>query len=87
MRGVSANGRQYYRDVSQIEHTGNCPQAHVRAADIENEIVTLLLQAASNPDLEARMQAAQIQIEQAHARAQRAGELYLNCLFRTSCPG
>jgi DNA invertase Pin-like site-specific DNA recombinase len=76
LRGVSSHdGRRYYRDVTRIEKTGKCAQPLIRAGSIEQQIVQILLQATQDaPDL---VRSAQVQIDAADKRYERAKFLYL----------
>lgn len=76
-RGVSNNGRRYYRDVTHIEHIGECPQSLLVAENIENQVADYLRKSVQDTDLDTRMKNVQRQIEEAETRFDRAKELYL----------
>jgi hypothetical protein len=42
MRAASSSSYRYYRDVTQIEHLGNCDQPTLRAEEIEEQVVEFL---------------------------------------------
>lgn len=91
---TTTSGYRYYRDATQIEHTGDCTQPPVKAEDIEAQVVEFMLdcQRALPADwreqLEARWaqaapDAAQ-QVAQAKERLARTVELYLGGLLEAS---
>ncbi len=91
MRGMATGGRRYYRDVTRLEHSGDCSQPTLRAEVIEQQVVDFLT-ALRLPDdwetwvrnryLTPAQQATLVSQEQAlQQRWARAQELYLTGLF------
>ncbi len=77
LRGVSVRGTRYYRDAAQIEHVRECPQALVRAEQIEQAVVDWLVQTLLPVGSEAECAAAQARLHEAELRFKRAQMLYV----------
>ena len=77
LRSGSNQGRRIYRDVTQIEHRGGCPQPIILANLLEETILNALrLVVDDKPPLQ-NLQAQQAREQQAEARWGRARDLYL----------
>ena len=88
MRAQSGNGVRYYQDKSRIQHLADCPQALVRANDVEEQFAQLVqsiqltpnwreeVVAALHPKLDA--DAIREQEEATQARLERAKRLYID---------
>jgi site-specific DNA recombinase len=78
MRGSSAKGSHYYyRDSTNIEKIGDCPQHSVRAEIIDEQFLAWLRETLKDQSELERMEAQQNMLEQAENRYGRAQELYL----------
>ncbi len=87
MRGMTSGGRRYYRDVTHVNHIGNCVQKTVRADVAEQQVVDLLCGVKLPSDWQEwvmsnhftpQERATLAESEQAlQARLDRATELYL----------
>jgi hypothetical protein len=78
MRGSSgSNGKHYYRDATQIEHTGTCHQPLVRAEQIELQIVDYLKNALSSLNEDEILSQYQQKKDDIESRWKRAKTLFL----------
>ncbi len=50
MRGITSGSRRYYRDVTHVNHAGNCTQKTVRADVAEQQVVDLICSVKLPPD-------------------------------------
>ncbi len=76
-RGVSVRKQFYYRDATQVKHTGVCTQSLVLAKELETELHTFLQEALADPSLRRVLQTTEDLQKQAKARLERAKTLYL----------
>lgn len=76
-RGVSSNGRRYYRDSARIERTQPCQQETVRADDMELQLVTILRDLSYNWQQAQQIYNQQQKEEESMERFERAKELYI----------
>ena len=76
-RGVSVRGVRYYRDSAQIEHLRKCSQPLIRANVIEQAVVEWLLNRLELAVKTYDPQVAQLCLQEAEARLERAQILYL----------
>ena len=76
-RGVSSNGRRYYRDSARIERTQPCQQETVRADDLELQLVTILRDLSYNWRQVQQIYNQQQKEEESVERFERAKELYI----------
>ena len=87
LRAMTSGGRCYYRDLTRIDHSGDCDQPTLRATDIEAQVLAFVNRLRLPPDWRAwceqtlrapaEQAAYEQQLAQLRARWQRAQELYL----------
>ncbi len=78
MRGSAGKpGMFYYRDTTQIEKSGNCPQCRVRAEHIEEQVVDWLKRVFKQKWIDEEYIANGEQLERIQARYNRVKELYI----------
>ncbi len=87
MRGLSSNGRRYYRDLTRIDHCGECDQPTLKAEEIEQQVYDFISSLTLPADWKEQVEAAMLsdeekaQIDQRQealeVRWERATELYL----------
>ncbi len=78
MRGsMGKKGMFYYRDTTQIEKSGSCPQCTVRAEQIETQVVTWLKMIFKQKWIDEELIVSSRQIEKIQSRYNRAKDLYI----------
>ena len=77
LRSGSNRGQRLYRDVTQIEHRGDCPQPIILADALEELLLKVLRGAVEDEAPVQNLQAQQARAQQGEARWGRARELYL----------
>ena len=77
VRGVSSEGRRYYRDAALIERTHKCNQKSVRADDLELQLLLTLLNIGYNWQNSKEIYDQQQKEREAETRVERAKELYI----------
>jgi len=77
MRGSMGKREYYYRDTTQIEKSGNCPQCTVRAEYIEGQVVDWLKRVFKQKLIDEEYIATGEQLERIQSRYNRAKDLYI----------
>ncbi len=78
MRGSAAKtGMFYYRDTTQIEKSGSCPQCRVRAEPIEEQVVNWLRRVVQQKSVDKEYAANEEQLEKIQSRYNRVKDLYI----------
>jgi site-specific DNA recombinase len=77
LRSSSSQGRRIYRDVTQIEHRGHCPQPIILVDTLEDMLLTVLREVVEDGAPLHNVQAQQVREQQVESRWGRARELYL----------
>ena len=77
MRGVSSTGVRYYRNLSRIDRTCNCPQVTVRAEEIEGSVVKMLEEMVNFSIDCGEIRTSNEKLQKAETRYERAKELYM----------
>lgn len=77
LRSSSSVGRRIYRDVTQIEHRGDCPQPILLAKALEDLLLKVLRSVVDDEAPLQDLQSQQVREQQSEARWGRARALYL----------
>jgi len=78
MRGsMGKPGMFYYRDTTQIEKSGSCPQCRVRAEYIEEQVVNWLRGVVQQKSIDEEYAVDEEQLGKLQARYNRAKDLYI----------
>ena len=77
VRGVSSEGRRYYRDSSLIDRTHTCQQKSVRANELELQLLSWLRDNSYNWQNSSEIFNQQQKEQEAESRMERAKELYI----------
>jgi hypothetical protein len=78
MRGsMGKPGMFYYRDATQIEKSGSCPQCRVKAEHIEEQAVNWLRRVVQQKSIDENYATNEEQLEKIQLRYNRAKDLYI----------